>query len=286
MTTPADDRRASLPGLRVIVESGQVEPDERKFRLLSLLASDRCRVETLLPEATGYSIERRDLQRHFQVFVTRRKYQEIPIWDLISPMDQADFLKRGEHWRKHYDTIQNSATREFHIRFTYEKTDDQAPMFGVTARRWRISRRDTHDEKYGENWTEAITDAWYLDSDEVKLRYPAFSEKLIHHAFSVATGGDERVIIEQAGERPAGLCALSETTTHSHIKGPSGKATDRKFVHVSKITTLAEETLPQALFEPPPGFKKIPLYPSRFTMARLELGRSLKRFLRKHRART
>ena len=239
-----------------------------------------------MPEASAYEIERRDLQRHFRVFVALRKYQETPIWDLISPTEQADFLKRGEHWRKHYDTIQNSATREFHIRFAYEKTADQTEMFGFTAYRWQISRSDKHDEKYGENWTEAITDAWYLDSGEVKLRYPAFSEKLIRYAFLVASGGDERAIIEHAGERPTGLCALSETRTHHHHKSPNGKTTDTKAVHVSKITTLAEEALPQSLFEPPPGFKKIPLYPSRFTAARLELAGSWKRLLRKRGTRT
>jgi hypothetical protein len=42
---------------------------------------------------------------------------------------------------------------------------------------------------------------------------------------------------------------------------------------------LTEEALPPSVFEAPSGFRKMPVYPSRFTMARLDVTRQFRRWI-------
>jgi hypothetical protein len=246
----------------------------------SLYAGDGSRTERLDPPATVFEIERRDLRQRFRVFVSQREYQVAPLFDLATEQEMADFRHSGRYWHSRFSYPTRHASRALKIVFTYQPTDEQRSMFGCIARQWIVRRRDEPDRRFGENWTEAITDAWYLDTRDVSARFSGFSGGLVHHAFCYATVGDERPVISHSGRRPSGLCVSSQTKHLRHIEFPSGEMrddTENSSVHVMSI---AEGSFPLSVFEPPKGFRKIPVYPTRFTMARLDLSRRLKRYFR------
>jgi hypothetical protein len=272
---------ALLRGTRVVSESIHVRSiGETATIVHHLYAGDRSRSELVHPGATGFEIERRDFRQRIRVFVAERKYQTSPLLDLVTEEEKARFRHSGRHWRKRYDGLRGSATRQLKVHFSYQASGEQRLMFGCTARHWIVQRRDEHDRKYGENWTEAITEAWYLDSQDAAARFSGFSADLVHHAFCYATSGNERAIIERSGKEPSGLCAWSETKSVAHMELPNGKIREHTENSSARIVSMTEESFPVWLFEPPKGFHKIPVYPNWLTMARLDVGRLFKRHSR------
>lgn len=245
-----------------------------------LFAGDRSRGESLDLLATGFEIERRDLRQRFRIFPAWKQYQVLPLFDLATAQEKADFQYSGRHWRKPVIRETGNATRELKITFIYQSTGEERPMFGCVARHWIVRRRDERDRKFGENWTEAITDAWYFDSQQLTARFAGFSGDLVHHAFCTLTLGDERAVINHSSERPSGLCAWSETKSVRHIELPSGEVQEHRETSSVRVISIREVSVPLSVFEPPKGFRKIPVYPSRFTMTRLNLSRRLKHLLR------
>lgn len=148
---------------------------------------------------------------------------------------------------------------------------DALPVAGVR-------RRDEHDRKFGENWTEAITEAWYIDTGQLFARFAGFSGDLVRHGFCYMKAGDEREVINHSGERPSGICASSETKSLHHIELPSGDVKERNETSSVRVISIREVSVPLSVFAVPKGFRKIPVYPSRITMARLSLSRGLKHF--------
>ena len=245
-----------------------------------LYAGDRSRTASLDLLETGFEIERRDLRQRFRVFASEKKYQTIPLLDLATEQEKTEFRYSGRHWRKRVICQTQEASRELKISVIYEPTGEEQPMFGCVARRWIVRRRDEHDRKFGENWTEAITDAWYLDTRQLSARFAGFSGDLVHHAFCYAKSGDEREVISHSGERPSGLCASSETKSLQHSELPGGEVREYRETSSVQIINIVEVSVPLTVFELPKGFRKIPVYPSRFTVARLNLSRQLKHLFR------
>jgi hypothetical protein len=245
-----------------------------------LFASDRSRGECLDLLATAFEIERRDLRQKFRVFASQKKYQVLPLFDLATAQEKADFQYSGRHWRKQVIRKTEGASRELKITFVYEPTGEEQTMFGCVARHWIVRRRDEHDRKFGENWTEAITDGWYLDTRQLSARFAGFSGDLVHHAFCTAKSGDEREVINHSGERPTGVCALSQTKSLRHIEFPGGEVKEHTETSSVRVISIREVSVPLSVFEPPEGFREIPVYPNRLTMTRLNLNRRLKHLFR------
>jgi hypothetical protein len=229
---------------------------------------------------TAFEIERRDLRQKFRVFASQKQYQVLPLFDLATTQQKADFQYSGRHWGKQVLRKTEGASRELNITFVYEPTGEEQAMFGCVARRWIVRRRDKHDRKLGENWTEAITDAWYLDVREMSARFAGFSGDLVHHAFCTAKSGDEREVINHSGERPVGVCALSETKSLRQIEFPDGEVREQRDTSSVRVISIREVNVPLSVFEPPEGFREIPVYPTRLTMTRLNLNRRLKHLFR------
>ena len=152
-------------------------------------------------------------------------------------------------------------------------------MFGCVARHWIVRRRDECERGYGVTWTEVTTDAWYLDTEQLSARFAGFSRDLVRHAFLTCTFGNERTVINHSGERPTGLCALSESKSVHHTAGPDGEVREDAETSSVQVISIREVSVPLSVFEPPKGFRKIAVYPSRFTLTRLNLSRRLKHFL-------
>jgi len=277
MAKPSTNSYVTIPGVKIVAETCLIHSEDQIAITISSFASDRSRIES---GSSAYTIERRDLCKKFRVFAQQRRYQRIPIFGLISEEEKERFMRAGRHWRKSVqppNPPESAVTRELHIRHTHEQTGQEKKIFECTARNWIVTRRDEHDPLHGENWTETISDGWYLDSDEVKDRYPGFSEKLIHRSMVIATSSGERVIKENIGEQPRGLCAYSESRTRSYFKQPNGEVHERTSAHVSRIASITAEFFDASIFEPPAGFRKMPVYPSRLTLARYEFNKTLTR---------
>jgi hypothetical protein len=270
-----------LRGTRVVSESVYARSiGETATIVHHLYAGDRSRSESVHPVAAGFAIERRDLRQRIRVLVGERKYQIMPLFDVATEEEKARFRHSGRHWRKRHDSLIGSATRQLKIDFSYQATGEEQSMFGCTARHWIVRRRDEHDSKYGGNWTEAITEAWYLDSEDVAARFSGFSADLVHHAICYATSRNERAIIEHSGKKPSGLCAWSETKSLAHIELPNAEIREQTENSSVRILSIAEESFPVSLFEPPKEFHKIPVYPDWITLARLDFARLFQRHSR------
>ena len=266
-----------IPGVMVVAETCVADAEDQRAVTISSYASDRSRIES---GSSAYTIERRDLCKRFRVFAQQRRYQTIPIFGLISEEEKERFVRSGRHWRKSVEPPKPpdlAVTRALYIRHTFEQTGEEKKIFECTAHRWIVTRRDERDQLHGENWTETVSDGWYLDSDEVRDRYPGFSDQLIHHSMVIVTSSGERVIKENIGEQPRGLCAYSENRTRSYFKHPNGEVHQQTSAHVSRIASITTELFDASIFEPPAGFRKMPVYPSRLTLARCEFNKTLAR---------
>jgi hypothetical protein len=226
--------------------------------------------------ATGFEIERRDLRKRFRVLTSEKRYYVLPLFDLATAQEKADFQNSGKAVIKET----GDASREVKITFTYQPTGEERPMFGCMARHWIVRRRDECDRGYGETWTEAITDAWYLDTRQLAAHFAGFSGDFVHHAFLTCTLGNEHVVINHSGERPTGLCVLSETKSLHHTAGPDREGQEYTETSSVRVISIREVSVPLSAFEPPKGFRKIPVYPTRFTMTPVNLSRRLKHFFR------
>lgn len=266
-------QKRELPGLRVITEL--VGSRLQRSGSISLFADDRSRVEPAVSHPDTYRVERRDQRKLITVYSNRREYQELPILSLLSDQETKTFQKSGTHWRKQYDLSQRPPDGTFRIRITYERIPEQKQFFGCTAYRWKITRQGERDHLHGTDLTETITDAWYFDSAQLRSKYAGFSDNLVHHGYVSLTTNNQRPIVEQIGKSPSGLCARSQSRTIHRCMRATGQTREEEQYQSSQISALTEELFPQSLFEVPEGFSRMPVYPSRFTMALQDLKREV-----------
>jgi hypothetical protein len=267
-----------LRGTRVITESVHYcLGDKIATVVLDLYAGDRKRSECIQAPAAAIEIERRDLRQRIRIFAAEHKFQRIPLFDVATDKEKAKFLRSGRHWRKRYQSAEESASRTVNISFDYAQTGDEQLLFGCTARHWIIRRRDEHAVDPGQNQTETITKAWYLDSAEAAARYTGFSAELVHPAFCYAKAGNERVVISHTGQRPSGLCVYSETKSVMRVSFPDGETQERTDTASVRVVDIAQEDFASSSFELPKGFREMSVYPRRLTMARLKLHRLFQR---------
>jgi hypothetical protein len=264
----------SIQGIRLVTETVQNNPAHPRLSRVTLFAGDRSRLGINDSTTTAYDIQRLDLRKTFRVFVKQRRYQEIPIFDLLSAEERAAFARSGRHWNARRAVRERPASGNFRILIHYEKTPNDEEMFGCRAYKWLITSREERTQANTTNITERITEAWYLDVNQTIKRYPGFSPRLIRQGLCYLTVNGELPIIEKRGKPPHGLCVQSTTKTTSRLELPSGEI--REQLHVQSFNTLSliEEKFSESIFEPPPGFRKMPVYPSRFTMARLNAMRN------------
>jgi hypothetical protein len=266
----------SIPGIRMVTETLQDTPTRPRLSAVTLFAGDRSRPGLEDSARNAYDIERRDLRKTLRVFVKQRRYQEIPIFDLLSAQERAAFIRSGRHWNARREARERPASGNSRILIRYEQVPTDEMMFGCTAYKWLITHREEKTQANSVNFTERVTDAWYLDVDQAIRRYPGFSPRLTRRGLCYLTVNGEAPIIETSGEPPQGLCVQSTTRATSRLQLPTGEI--REQLHVQSFNTLSliEERFSESIFEPPPGFRRMPVYPSWFTMARLDAMRNFK----------
>ncbi len=267
----------SIQGMRMITETLQNNPAHPPLSRVTLFGGDRSRPGINDSTTTAYDILRLDLRKTFRVFVKQRRYQEIPIFDLLSAQERAAFERSGRHWRARRAVPEPHASGNFRLLIHYEKAPNEEELFGCRAYKWLITNRDERTQAHTRNFTERITEAWYLDVDQTINRYPGFSPRLIRQGLCYLTVNGDLPVIEKRGEPPQGLCVQSTTRTTSRLELPSGEIREQLHVQSFKTLSLTEERFSESIFEPPTGFRRMPVYPSRFTMARLDAMRNFTR---------
>ncbi len=277
------DPEPSIRATRILRESIHPWAGEQVSRVVQyLFASDRSRTECFDFSPRTIEIERRDLRRRFRVFPSNKNYNVMPIVALATEQEMADLRHAGRHWRgqrKHVVGEVQVKNLELKINISYQATGEEQEMFGCVARRWIVRRRDERDQRFGENWSEEVTDAWFFDSAELEARFAGFSGDLLHHGLSCFTSA-ERPVINYSGERPSGLCAASETKSLAHAKLSDGEIRERSPISSARVISISEVSVPSSVFEPPRGFREIPLYPTPFSIVRSNVSRAVKTFLR------
>ncbi|HEY0795979.1 MAG TPA: hypothetical protein VGD64_09385 [Acidisarcina sp.] len=261
----------------MVSESVTDDSRPQPHSLTRYFAGDRCLVESAGAPVSGYSIQRYDLRQTIQVMSGPRQYRVMPMWDLATDKEREQFKRASRQSVKRRPVDKRSA-HELRIRFKYKKTGEQREIFGFPAHRWLTLRRDEHDDVPSEYADETSTEAWYLDADYLEERFPAFSRKLIKGGFLRATNRPTTTFIEHEGERPSGLCAWSRSSLRSCLRLADGQWQTHAIVCSERIVSLTEEDLPATKFEVPVGYRKLPSFPTRWSMLRTDLRNNLLRF--------
>jgi hypothetical protein len=267
-------RKTRVIGLRVVSESGNQHSDLIPASRVMLYATDRSRSGALTAEPHPYEIERLDLRVRYRVDPIKRTYQSIPMLHLLSPDENARFLRSGEAWRRHQPHLHREATRDYKVVTHSEKLLETRIFFGCPAYRWKTTSRSTRETPFGESWSESVTDAWFLDSTQLQTLYPGFHPSLVPSGFAIAMSGDEKLVMEQTGVRPTGLCAESNAETVTHTPGANGREMDRRATSFSRISSLTAEQFDVWIFERPYGYRRLPMYPNRLQLAMHDVRRS------------
>lgn len=261
----------------MVTEKTAKAPIPQSTPRTTLFAGDRSRPGIETVSQAAYDIQRRDLKITFRIFPKQCRYQQIPIVELLTPEELANFQKAGQHWNSRYGASKASPpSQNFRITIEHLKTSERADMFDCIARRWRVINREERIQGDTKSSTETITDAWYLDPVITANRYAGFSPATIQSGFCYAMVNGERPVIDFCGDAPPeGLCAQSESITTSSFQLPNGERREERNVRSFRILSLSEERFDPRLFEPPAGYKQMLVYPSRFTMGLADLRRNV-----------
>jgi hypothetical protein len=274
--TPMKAKR-EIPGVSIVTETECGGGEKTKSVLISKYAGDRSRTG-LAALAAGYQIERRDLAKRFRIDPQRCQYRVVPILELLSDEEKERFQRSGRAWQERFAPQPGPDARELHIQYQYEQTGEEKSIFGCTARRWITTRRSVRDLIHGNTRDESVFDEWYIASDELEDRYAGYSRRLVHRGFVIAKSSNEQVVFDHAGERPRGLCVNSHAIQKHHAEFHDGTVREQSSTYITRVVNITKELFSESEFEPPAGFRQMPLYPSRFAIMRGDLVRSLKRW--------
>jgi hypothetical protein len=210
------------------------------------------------------AITRCDLGQTFELNLDTREYTSAPYPP--KPFTQEELKARG------LDTPVAYASDKPTLRIEVTTTDtgDRKEIFGHTARHVTTTRKQIPLEGSASMPLESVTDGWYIDSNsgsiDLRQRLPCdrkWPEGKQGHTYTYlrAVGGNrppmDKPEFVTNGEPEAGFVLQSTMTSKNTHTLPDGtkKQSDSKFE--MQVTQLEEVPLDPALFEIPPGFKRV-----------------------------
>ncbi len=137
-------------------------------------------------------------------------------------------------------------------------TGERAEFFGRPARHYvtTVKRTPLGDLATHGGASEEIEDAWYIDLQVPSSNcMPQYFEG--RGAVAILVAGDPDSIqpeVKRTGPVPEGLIVKMKRTTTS---SSPGRNAERASTFETQVTELSEEPLDPALFQVPPGFKKV-----------------------------
>ena len=165
----------------------------------------------------------------------------------------------------------------YEVVIEHQKTDERRLLCGCTAFRWQTFTRHVPAEGLRQEEVQMTTDAWYIEPEELSHRFPEFTPDPIEGCISVVTSAGNIPTISSQSIAPKGLCVLSETWTIGSPSPPSNRPSLTKRLSSMKVLDIIEESLPEDLFEPPSGFRRLPLFPGPYVRMRASIGTTLSR---------
>lgn len=271
-----------IHGMRFITDSIQHGSNSSRLSQVMLIAGDRRRTETLGSSSKVYEIECRDLKKTYRVFEEKKRYQEIPIYDLLTEEDRTADSKSARHWKAWYLSQQApSSSNLARIVVEHRKTSEQSFLLGCPAFKWLSHSREEHHHQGMSIVTETSSEAWYLDSICAKELYPVHWLEQTSPEITSVTMNPPFPGVEQTGPLPTGICALSESTTLVRSELSTGKVEEIEFSNSYSIVSAANEIFATTIFQPPVGFSKVPTHPGWLAVARMDFFGSIQRFFRR-----
>ena len=120
-------------------------------------------------------------------------------------------------------------------------TGERKQFFGRTARHLvsRVTRSDG---------PQTVIDGWYIEAPGLPKEKSGFAVLTL----SVTGQSPPRIELEQVGPAPEGLAVWQKMTSTVVLPGNS-----RHYESVSEVTDLSERGLPDTLFQPPAGYRRV-----------------------------
>ena len=200
------------------------------------------------------AITRCDLGQSFELNLDASEYTSAPYPP--KPMSKEQIEARGLQIPATY--LLEKPTLRIEVNTT--DTSERKEMFGHTARHVITKRRQIPLEGSQSEPQESVTDAWYIDLNQrlsCDHKWPAGQGA---HAYSRAVNGKqpmEKAELASTGEPETGFALVSILSSKSTYKLPDGTKKQAETQHEVRVTQLEESPIDPALFEIPPGFKRV-----------------------------
>lgn len=209
------------------------------------------------------AIIRCDLGQSFELNLDTHEYTSGPYPP--QPLTKEEIERRGLPTRTSYVSDQPT----LRIEVTTTDTGERKEIFGHNARHVITTRKQIPLEGSLSKPQESVTDAWYIDSNSnaIDLHQRLSCDRKVPegkhaHAYGYlgALGGNrpiDKAEFVTIGEPETGFALQSVMTSKNTYTLPDGteKQSDSKFQ--TQVTQLDEGPLDPALFEIPPGFKRV-----------------------------
>jgi hypothetical protein len=227
---------------RGIPQPHTIEPVDRTTTIYA--QSSRTRIESAFRHMV--IIQRCDIHVMYVLNPTKREYTESL---LPSPEQQSKAAEDAEQKRADNQPNLSIETRTVN-------TGETKAAFGHTARHYITTTKQTPSPELGQQPSETVVDAWYLDFPDVRTCQPVSlrSRGLIGDPTTIEKVRPE---LRYSGPEPQGLVFSEKRTSHSVHVLATGEKRDLERTSSYEIVEMSEVPIDPALFEVPPGFTKV-----------------------------
>jgi hypothetical protein len=200
------------------------------------------------------AITRCDLGQGFELNLDTSEYTSAPYPP--KPLSKEQIEARGLQIPVTY--LSEKPTLRIEVDTT--DTSERKEMFGHIARHVITKRRQFPLEGSQSEPQESVTDAWYIDLNQrlsCDYQWPAGQRT---HAYLRAVNGKqplEKAEFVSTGEPETGFALVSLMNSKITYKLPDGTKKQSETQHEVLVTQLEERPFEPALFEIPPGFKRV-----------------------------
>ena len=205
------------------------------------------------PEERTVIIQRCSDHVMYSLNLKSREYSELPM-PAEPPKETKDIKNRTE------------GPPNLTIETTVRDTGETKSAFGHTARHYIATTKQTSSPELGMEPSETVEDTWYLDIPDPRTCGPRPHGRTglvgVGGGVGIGRGGPPlfdkiRPEFKHSGPDPQGLMLSSKRTNKAIHILQTGERQEQEFTTSTEIVEMSEEPVDPALFEVPPGFKKV-----------------------------
>lgn len=240
-----ETKTTGVPGMawpeeRTIISYAQGSNRRTEFPLESLRN---------VPPMKMILIQRCDTRVIYSLNPDKREYTETH-----SPSPKEEAKARQETQRKWSEGPPNLV-----IESTTVDTGETKYAFGHTARHYVTTIKETPAPELGQQPSEIVQDAWYLDVPDVTTCEPV-SRRPRGLIVASVSGGEIRKLrpkFTYSGPEPQGMILSEKTTTRSVHVFQTGEKQNTVVTTSAEIVEISNEAIDPAIFDVPAGFTKV-----------------------------